>query len=45
MTGILIFLSGVAINFIFENEVANISGAVAIGLGIGVIITGRVTKD
>ena len=41
ITGIIIFLCGVAINLIFNNEVADITGAVTIGLGAGVALTGR----
>ena len=41
ITGIIIFLCGVAINSIINNEIAVITGAVIIGLGIGVALTGR----
>jgi len=39
--GIAILFCGIVINLIFNSEVSDISGAVLIGLGIGVLLTGR----
>ena len=39
--GTLILLGGIAINFVFNSEITDITGAVFIGLGIGVLLTGR----
>ncbi|WP_168191388.1 MULTISPECIES: hypothetical protein [Antarcticibacterium] len=38
--GIAVLLCGIAISLIFANKVSDISGAVLIGLGIGVALTG-----
>lgn len=42
--GIAILACGIGINLIFTNEVSEITGAVLIGLGIGVALTGRFTR-
>ena len=39
--GAAVSLCGIAIILIFKNEVSDFSGAVLIGLGIGVLLTGR----
>lgn len=41
IAGIIVFLCGIAMNLIFNNKVVEITGAVIIGLGIGVALTGR----
>lgn len=39
--GTFILLGGIAINFAFDSKMTDITGAVFIGLGIGVLLTGR----
>lgn len=43
--GLAVLLLGIAINLFFSSEIAEITGAVIIGLGIGVALTGRFGKN
>ena len=39
--GVAIFICGIAVNFIFDTEMTDFTGAVFISLGIGVVLAGQ----
>ena len=42
--GVAILICGIAVNFTFDTELTDITGAVFIGLGIGVLLAGQVKR-